>query len=1195
MSFLLFISLAGTPSPKRRPSRFLSPRDEEERRKILKMLVTPGPDSANRKSGKRLDSASSFDTMILKAARSAEHLPVVASTEATSVPSITDVVYQRKESSLSLQIPGVSPNSAILANKKVTFSHVVDQMACSLSDSSSLSDLSCAEDFKLNVSSSHAPNRRARKLLRSARIHSKRKHGTSGSGGFHSHSFNGTSGSEEVFESSMESIESSQNFLHTRSSGGGAAADMLSPGFRKSLSPNGKQLHKISSADSLLSMIKSLTTANRSGSNTNISSTPVSPQFPDASCGGLLNPEDNSSGGTTPVMTPDTPSSGQILGCGSPRKKENMIKVEIHDHPPASDGGAGDSDGSSSNTSSTVNNNSSSQASASGGMTLEVPGFHYGKCLSPIKELPSPLPTPSASPLPCRSSPHGSQDELSSSSSTSGTNSTVSSRRSSFRNRFRKKSAPILASKDEPDKKKKEDHPRISIPFMRRFSYAGDGSSLYQETSFVVPAVKTASPLPPPIPTITLTCHDSSEDLNKSSPDVNQPLLPPPDIQISVPAESPKEPPVNASQIPTNILIPQLIISCDDDNDSNDTESTNLIQQQRAVELKKRQRSLEEKEKQIQIKEQQKQQQQEQLRQQQQQEIKNIKSSSLENGSTKSKWRPPPIQIPNSNFLRRKSVTESAATGGGGRESKNETKDTSSTPREIEIELQEMKPTAVPPPPPPCPSPSPPPPPPSLSNSASSSACASPLPYFRSGSSPVTPPLRRDSSTSSLSSPTTKRMSLVKQREAVLDDFEEENGDDANSKVASCCETSPGRRSRDVGGDFTFSSQASVESEVSSPKPSLLNADSFDTAPRLRSQSVATLPEFRLQMEHDIKPGSGVLVSKLLDGKDDIHPDLKATQVPIPSSPRRMVVAATAITSSFGSRTRDERLALLLRQRSLTGSGIQTNATAFSTTVKGTKKNSSKTEDSPSSWKGIKLGSPTLKRDPPSFPQVKLTAPSGFGFSGGPSMAAPGAFPPRGSSFRNYDKPQSLDLPGLAPAITITPMSELESDGDSPVIKVCPTVSTSNAMHYLSPFPTTTHTCGSRTTSESNLSSSGYSSMASPGPSRSGSSNPLCISESEDTSSTPTSSSGFFSCSSMGVGMVPCMIGGSAGHHPGSGGTGGYVPLGVFMRRPSPLLKSPSVDSESSDPAQPNIPPLSSATKRIYSLRKMQEKAFRYR
>lgn len=54
----------------------------------------------------------------------------------------------------------------------------------------------------------------------------------------------------------------------------------------------------------------------------------------------------------------------------------------------------------------------------------------------------------------------------------------------------------------------------------------------------------------------------------------------------------------------------------------------------------------------------------------------------------------------------------------------------------------------------------------------------------------------------------------------------------------------------------------------------------------------------------------------------------------------------------------------------------------------------------------------------------------------------------------------------------------------------------SSGMCYLSPFSICTR--GDRTISESNLSSSGYSSMASPGPSRCGSSNPLCSNEMED-------------------------------------------------------------------------------------------------
>ena len=76
----------------------------------------------------------------------------------------------------------------------------------------------------------------------------------------------------------------------------------------------------------------------------------------------------------------------------------------------------------------------------------------------------------------------------------------------------------------------------------------------------------------------------------------------------------------------------------------------------------------------------------------------------------------------------------------------------------------------------------------------------------------------------------------------------------------------------------------------------------------------------------------------------------------------------------------------------------------------------------------------------------------------------------------------------------------------------------------------------SRAPSETNLSSSGYSSMASPASSRCGSANKLCASESEDTT-TPTSTSNFFNT---------------------------HLSLG-FVRRPSPLLKSPSCDSESSD------------------------------
>ena len=169
------------------------------------MLVTPQPN-------KRTQSSVSFDSMVIKAARSAESInqeAVAANGVASSgaggatsgakagggggaaasaksklmklVPNKDPV--SRKESSQSLQIPiqmfggstdrlsaqSVQLLSPDTKDKKVTFSQVVDQMACSMSDSSSMSDLSsCTEDFKHNVSS-HVPSarsRQGRKLFR---------------------------------------------------------------------------------------------------------------------------------------------------------------------------------------------------------------------------------------------------------------------------------------------------------------------------------------------------------------------------------------------------------------------------------------------------------------------------------------------------------------------------------------------------------------------------------------------------------------------------------------------------------------------------------------------------------------------------------------------------------------------------------------------------------------------------------------------------------------------------------------------------------------------------------------------------------------------------------------------------------------------------------------------------------------------
>lgn len=139
---------------------------------------------------------------------------------------------------------------------------------------------------------------------------------------------------------------------------------------------------------------------------------------------------------------------------------------------------------------------------------------------------------------------------------------------------------------------------------------------------------------------------------------------------------------------------------------------------------------------------------------------------------------------------------------------------------------------------------------------------------------------------------------------------------------------------------------------------------------------------------------------------------------------------------------------------------------------------------------GIPLvpGSPPPQRLPPSHENI-------FHFSERPGSAAGRRL------LKELDKPTSLDLPWAPPMITVTcNLSEAESDADSPAsvtvksTHLGPTVA--GGMCYLSPFSMCARP--DRTISESNLSSSGYSSMASPGPSRCGSNNPLCPSEMED-------------------------------------------------------------------------------------------------
>lgn len=109
-----------------------------------------------------------------------------------------------------------------------------------------------------------------------------------------------------------------------------------------------------------------------------------------------------------------------------------------------------------------------------------------------------------------------------------------------------------------------------------------------------------------------------------------------------------------------------------------------------------------------------------------------------------------------------------------------------------------------------------------------------------------------------------------------------------------------------------------------------------------------------------------------------------------------------------------------------------------------------------------------------------------------------------------FDKPGSLDFPFTPPMITVTAnMSETESDAEFTMTAKSKAAAMSNklmpistGMSYLSPFSMCTR--GDRAPSEGNLSSSGYSSMASP----CGSNSKLCAAEEDPDSALPTHPTG---------------------------------------------------------------------------------------
>ena len=461
------------------------------------MLVTPQPN-------KRTHSSASFDSMVMKAARSAENISKDGKDATTNGIEVTKpkvvkhvktetksgATMLRKKSSQSLDVPERVPLrrsisdtetrilmgspkqedgskrkngstisvSALLSpidprdNKKVTFSQVVDQMACSMSDSSSMSDLSCGatEDFKHNVNASSVQvipptrsSRTGRKLFRSKRKHShgggggsfapagsnqlsayfprhRRKWGNTGSKNQVEGGGSSVSGSEtNVYESSVDSLDTQHTALLTlrplsamnaNSTNGSCVVASNDNNTARTVGPN--KLHKLSSADSLFSMIRNLASSNKN------TSTPSSPGFSDIN-------DRISSGFPTPLTTPDTPTGQKSGVLYSPRAKDSTVFVKKkRESVPSS--------GSSSPASSPIRNqimvevvdpfnprkdvsgelqaepdslagsttSLSSASSSQPTITLEVPAFSFGKCLSPIKELPSPMPTPLMSPVP---------------------------------------------------------------------------------------------------------------------------------------------------------------------------------------------------------------------------------------------------------------------------------------------------------------------------------------------------------------------------------------------------------------------------------------------------------------------------------------------------------------------------------------------------------------------------------------------------------------------------------------------------------------------------------------------------------------------------------------------------------------------------------------------------------------------------
>ncbi|XP_069169023.1 uncharacterized protein [Procambarus clarkii] len=233
-------------------------------------------------------------------------------------------------------------------DKKVTFAKLLDKMSKEMSSSSS--DMSCPEEKSPSRIFSFGGARRSPR--RSPRIR-------------HTQRYSG-SGSEEVMEtpdvSSSEMTPDPPKRLLTVKSSSSPSSKTSSPQSRT-------KMVKISSADSLLAMIKNFGGSGRPSSNP---SSPHGSEF------------DDSSSHPSPSTTPTTPQKAL------PQKQDTLtvpgaLQVQVQS--------AGGSGGSTQHSGPVI--------------TLEVPTNDQHRCLSPITELPTPVPTPVPSPLPtpCRYRP----------------------------------------------------------------------------------------------------------------------------------------------------------------------------------------------------------------------------------------------------------------------------------------------------------------------------------------------------------------------------------------------------------------------------------------------------------------------------------------------------------------------------------------------------------------------------------------------------------------------------------------------------------------------------------------------------------------------------------------------------------------------------------------------------------------------